>query len=70
MDNSTYIPETMKRFRLVDMREQYPDIIEEAQKSHMSYEDFLVKLLTASSGDVRSDSLQEPDLSMKSPLRR
>lgn len=45
MDNSTYIPETMKSFRLVDMREQYPDIIEEAQKSHMSYEDFLVKLL-------------------------
>ena len=45
MDNSTYIPETMKRFKLVDMREQYPDIIEKAKESHMSYEDFLVRLL-------------------------
>ena len=41
-----YVEETMKRFRLVDMREQYPDIIAEAQENAMGYMEFLVRLLS------------------------
>ena len=44
-DLNGYIHETMKRFKLVDMREQYPDIIEEARQSKMDYEEFLARLL-------------------------
>ena len=43
----TYADEMMKRFKLVDMREQYSDIIEEAVSSSMGYMDFLVRLLSA-----------------------
>ena len=42
----TYADEMMKRFKLVDMREQYSDIIEEAVSSSMGYMDFLVRLLS------------------------
>lgn len=41
----TFIQEKMKQFKLVDMREQYLDIIHEAQDSSMDYTDFLIKLL-------------------------
>lgn len=39
------IPDMMKYFKLVDMREQYPDLIEEARRSAMDYEEFLRRLL-------------------------
>lgn len=41
-----YIEETMKRFRLVDMREQYSDIIAEAEQQSLGYMDFLMRLLS------------------------
>ena len=36
----------MKQFKLVDMREQYRDLILEAESSAMDYESFLVRLLS------------------------
>lgn len=41
-----YIEETMKQFRLVDMREQYSDIIAEAEQQSLGYMDFLMRLLS------------------------
>ena len=41
----TYIYEKMKQFRLVDMREQYDDLIVEAENDSLSYKDFLIRLL-------------------------
>ena len=46
-DKEKYIEEKMKRFRLVDMREQYADIIAEAENEKMDYTDFLIRLLAA-----------------------
>jgi len=46
-DARAYVERTMKRFRLVDMREQYADIIAEAEADAMGYMDFLVRLLSA-----------------------
>ena len=43
--NEEYIESMMKDFKLVDMREQYRDLISEAESSTMGYEEFLVKLL-------------------------
>lgn len=45
--NAEYIKRMMKRFKLVDMREQYQDLILEAESSSMDYETFLVRLLAA-----------------------
>ncbi len=45
LDNSILIPAMMKRFKLVDMRDQYPQLIEEARQSSMDYEEFLKRLL-------------------------
>ena len=45
--NAEYIETMMKRFKLVDMREQYRDLILEAEESSMDYETFLVRLLAA-----------------------
>lgn len=42
--NAEYIKRMMKRFKLVDMREQYQDLILEAESSSMDYETFLVKI--------------------------
>lgn len=42
----TYIETKMKQFKLVDMRQQYPDLIAEAEMSSMGYRDFLVRLLS------------------------
>ena len=44
-DNAAYITAMMKRFRLVDMREQYPSLIEEAEQTGMGYETFLYRLI-------------------------
>lgn len=46
-DKATYIKEKMKQFKLVDMREQFQDIIAEAQQASLGYMDFLVRLLSA-----------------------
>ena len=40
--NAEYIESMMKQFKLVDMREQYRDLILEAESSAMDYESFLV----------------------------
>lgn len=45
-DTKTYIDDMMKRFKLVDMREQYSDIIAAAEAETMGYTDFLVRLLS------------------------
>ena len=44
--NAEYIEAMMKQFKLVDMREQYRDLILEAESSSMDYESFLVRLLS------------------------
>lgn len=57
-----YIEAMMKRFRLVDMREQYPDLIEEARTIGMDHEEFLIKLLGAEEkgkSERRKSRLQE-----------
>lgn len=41
-----YADDMMKRFKLVDMREQCSDIIAEAEANTMGYMDFLVRLLS------------------------
>lgn len=43
-EKEKYIYETMKSFKLVDMREQFQDIIVEAKKDSLEYIDFLIKL--------------------------
>lgn len=45
-----YIEAAMRRFKLVDMREQYPDLIAEAEAASMGYTDFLVRLLSVEEG--------------------
>ena len=44
--NAEYIEAMMKSFKLVDMREQYGDLIEEAKAASMDHEAFLVRLLS------------------------
>ena len=44
--NAEYIESMMKRFKLVDMREQYRDLIHEAESTSMGYEAFLIRLLS------------------------
>lgn len=44
-EKAAYITGTMKRFKLVDMREQYEDIISYAESQSLSYLDFLIELL-------------------------
>lgn len=43
--NAEYIDIKMKQFKLVDMRQQYRDVIQEAETSAMGYEEFLMRLL-------------------------
>ena len=52
--NTEYIEAMMKQFKLVDMREQFRDLILEAESSSMSYEDFLVRLLTVEENGKRN----------------
>ena len=41
--NAEYIETMMKKFKLVDMREQYRDLVLEAESSAMGYEEFLIR---------------------------
>jgi len=45
-DKEKYITSMMKQFKLVDMRDQYMDLINEAEGASMGYKDFLVRLLS------------------------
>ena len=45
MENDAYITDTMKRFKLVDMRERYPELIHEAEQKQIGYKEFLINLL-------------------------
>ena len=47
VDKNAFITEKLKKFKLVDIREQYVDLIEEAKTDKLDYEDFLIKLLIA-----------------------
>ena len=51
-----YIESMMKQFKLVDMREQYRDLILEAESSAMDYESFLVRLLSVEEEGKRDSS--------------
>ena len=44
--NAEYIEAMMKKFKLVDMREQFRDLLLEAESSSMDHEEFLVRLLS------------------------
>ena len=44
-DYAGYIHSKLKQFKLVDMRERYPELIEEARAKGMDYEDFLLRLI-------------------------
>lgn len=60
--NAEYIESMMKQFKLVDMREQYRDLIREAESSNLGYEDFLVRLLSveeAGKTDRRTEKLRK-----------
>lgn len=60
--NAEYIESMMKQFKLVDMREQYRDLILEAESSAMDYESFLVRLLSVEEEgkrNRRTDRLQK-----------
>ncbi|GAU79591.1 IS21-like element helper ATPase IstB [Fusibacter sp. 3D3] len=47
IENKTdYIEAMMKKFKLVDVREQYSELIDEAETASMGYLDFLVRLLS------------------------
>lgn len=46
-ETRAYILEKMKQFKLVDMRDQYADLVAEAEQNHDSYEGFLARLLEA-----------------------
>lgn len=52
--NAEYLEAMMKQFKLVDMREQFQDLLMEAESSSMSYEDFLVRLFTVEEEGKRS----------------
>lgn len=45
-DKEAYIEAKMKQFKLVDMREQYSDLIAEAEMTSLGYLDFLIRLLS------------------------
>lgn len=47
MESDAYITATMKRFKLVDVRDRYPELIREAEEKHLGYKEFLINLLKA-----------------------
>lgn len=57
--NAEYIEAMMKQFKLVDMREQYRDLIMEAEASSMGYEAFLVRLLSVEDDGKRGRRTQK-----------
>lgn len=46
-EKAAYIEEKLKQFKLVDMRQQYSDIIREAESSSMDYLEFFMRLINA-----------------------
>ena len=52
-NDAEYINAMMKRFKLVDMREQYQDLIQEAEASGMGYTEFLKCLLSVEEAGKR-----------------
>lgn len=42
---NAYVESKMKQFKLVDMRHQFRDVIDEAERESLGYVDFLVRLL-------------------------
>ena len=46
-EKAAYIEAKLKQFKLVDIREQYADIIEEAEGSSMDYLEFFMRLINA-----------------------
>ena len=54
MENDDYITDTMKRFKLVDMRERYPELIREAEQKQIGYKEWKKQAKTrTSSGSCR-----------------
>ena len=53
-NDTDYIESMMKKFKLVDMREQYRDLIREAENTSMGYQDFLKQLLAVEEIGKRS----------------
>lgn len=51
--NDEYIERTMKQFKLIDMRESYRSLIEEAEATNMGYREFLIKLLQSEESGKR-----------------
>jgi len=45
--DDSYIREQLKLFKLVDMRERYQEIIDEAINQSLGYKDFLIRLIQA-----------------------
>ena len=54
LTDTEYIEAMMKRFKLVDMRKQYRDLVLEAESSCMGYEAFLKRLLSVEEEGKRS----------------
>ena len=52
MESDAYITATMKRFKLVDVRDRYPELIREAEEKHLGYKEFLINLLKAEDSPV------------------
>lgn len=57
--NTEYIEAMMKQFKLVDMREQYRDLIMEAEACAMDYESFLVRLLSVEEDGKRGRRIRK-----------
>jgi len=53
-ETDKYIASKMKQFKLVDMRELYQSLIDEAESSALGYKEFLVRLLEAEEGGKAS----------------
>lgn len=51
--DDNYISEQLKLFKLVDMRERYQEIIDEAINESLGYKDFLIKLIQAEEAGKR-----------------
>ena len=51
--DDSYIREQLKLFKLVDMRERYQEIIDEAINESLGYKDFLIRLIQAEEAGKR-----------------
>ena len=59
MENDDYITDTMKRFKLVDMRERYPELIREAEQKQIGYKEFLINQAIEETNDSEYQSFGE-----------